>query len=97
MEHEIINLRFDAMSLTVCWNTVLSQIEKSDQSFLMQDSLSGFSVLLIQYVRSTDVPMNISVDQAPNGMGWDDKIVPWDYLACPIPSHGICNTAEKFN
>jgi hypothetical protein len=22
-------------------------------------------------------------------MGWDDKIVPWDYLVCPIPSHGI--------
>ncbi len=52
--------------------------------------------------------------RAPNGMGWDDKIVPWDYLVCPIPSHGIPkkklpipfhpmgshgigNTAEKFN
>jgi hypothetical protein len=22
-------------------------------------------------------------------MGWDDKIIPWDYSVCPIPFHGI--------
>jgi hypothetical protein len=36
--------------------------------------------------------------RAPDGTGWEDKIVPWDFKEkIPIPSRGIFNIAAKFN